>query len=68
MSAVAGLAATISTEVEGWPFATFGAFQRQARHAQFISKAIYITVNPIVQAADLAAWELYVQSPANSWM
>ena len=68
MSVVAGLAATISAEADGWPFVTLSAFQRRAKNVQFTSKAIYLTLNPIVQAADLDEWESYVQSPANSWM
>ena len=70
MSAVAGLAAVVSVSVEtqGWPFVTLNAFRMLANNARLHSGAIYITMNPIVQAADLAAWESYVQSPANSWM
>jgi uncharacterized alpha-E superfamily protein len=68
MAAVAGLAVTASIEAEGWPFVTLGAFQQQAKNVQYIAGSIYLTLNPIVQAADLNAWESYVQSPANSWM
>jgi hypothetical protein len=68
MAAVAGLAVRISAQVEGWPFVTLGAFQQQANNVQFLAGSLYLTLNPIVQAADLDAWESYVQSPANTWM
>ena len=65
MSAIAGFAVTISVEAEAWPFVTLDAFHMRARN---VEGADYITLNPIVQAADLAAWESYVQTPINSWM
>ena len=68
MSAVAGFAVTISTEAETWPFVTLSDYRKRAKNVQFLSGCIYLTMNPIVQAADLAAWESYVLSPANSWM
>ena len=68
MSAVAGFAVTISVEAELWPFVTLDSFHVQARNVAFLSGADYITLNPLVQAADLAAWESYVLSPANAWM
>ena len=68
MSAVAGFAVTISTEADAWPFVTLNNFQKRAKNVQFLSRCIYLTMNPIVQSADLAAWESYVTSPANSWM
>ena len=68
MSAVAGFAVTISVEAEVWPFVTLDSFHMQARNVAFLSGADYITLNPLVQAADLAAWESYVLSPANAWM
>ena len=68
MAAVAGLAVTASIEAEGWPFVTLGAFHQQANNVQYLAGSIYLTLNPIVQVANLDAWESYVQSPANSWM
>lgn len=68
MAAVAGLAATLSVGDESWPFVTLDTFQMQARNVEFLSGAHLIAVNPIVKAADLAAWESYVLSPVNSWM
>jgi hypothetical protein len=65
MSAVAGFAVTVSVEAEVWPFVTLDAFHMRARN---IEGSDYITLNPIVQAADLAAWESYVLTPANVWM
>ena len=68
MAAVAGFAVTISAQAEGWPFVTLSAFQKRANNVQYLAGSIYLTFNPIVQAADLDAWESYVQGPANSWM
>ena len=68
MAAVAGLAAALSVETKDWPFVTVDAFHMLANSARLNSGAIFLTLNPIVQAADLAAWESYVQSSANSWM
>ena len=68
MSAVAGFAVSISAEAETWPFVTLNDFRKRAKHVQFLSGCIYLTMNPIVQAVDLAAWESYVISPENSWM
>jgi len=68
MAAVAGFAVTISAQAEAWPFVTLSAFQKRAKNVQYLAGSIYLTFNPIVQAADLDAWESYVQSPANSWM
>jgi hypothetical protein len=68
LSAVAGFAVTISLEAEGWPFVTLDSFHIQAGNVAFLSGADYITLNPIVQAADLAAWESYVLTPVNAWM
>lgn len=68
MSAVAGLAATLSVDGKDWPFVTEEAFQMRANNAGVHSGALFLSINPIVRAADLDAWESYVQSPANSWM
>ena len=68
MSAVAGFAITISVEAELWPFVTLDSFAMQARNVASLSGADYITLNPIVQAADIAAWESYVLTPVNAWM
>ena len=68
MSAVAGFAVTISTEAETWPFVTLSEYQKRAKNVQFLSGCIYLTMNPIVQADDLSAWESYVASPVSSWM
>ena len=68
MSSVAGLAATVSVDGKGWPFVTEDAFQMRANNARLHSGAIYLSINPIVRATDLDAWESYVQSSANSWM
>jgi hypothetical protein len=65
MSAVAAFAVTISVEAEEWPFVTLDAFHMRARN---VHGTDYITLSPIVQLADLAAWESYVQTPVNSWM
>jgi hypothetical protein len=68
MSAVAGFAVSVSVEADVWPFVTLDAFHMRARNIEFLSGADYITLNPIVQAADLVAWESYVLSPVNAWM
>ena len=70
LSAVAGFALTISVEADNelWPFVTLDDFQMRARNVEVLSGADYITLNPIVQAADLAAWESYVLTPVNTWM
>lgn len=68
MSAVAGLAVTVTAEAEEWPFVTLGAFQERAKNARTLSGAVFLSVNPLVKMAQLDKWESYVQSSANSWM
>lgn len=70
MSAVAGLAVTATVDGNySWPFVTLNAFQERASNARFLSGAIYLSINPIVNGnEELAAWEKYAQSDANSWM
>ena len=68
MSAVAGFAVTVSVEATAWPFVSLDSFHLRASNVEFLSGADYVTLNPIVQANDLAAWESYVQSPVNAWM
>ena len=65
ISAIAGFAVSVSVEADVWPFVTLAAFHMRARN---VAGADYITLNPIVQAADLPAWESYVLSPVNAWM
>jgi hypothetical protein len=69
MSAVAGLAVTVTAEAQEWPYVTLDAFQRQASNARFLSGTTYLSMNPIVKKDELVAWESFVQqSSANSWM
>ncbi len=51
-----------------WPFVTLPNFQERAGNVRSLSGAIYISINPIVQADELPLWESYVQSEANKWM
>jgi hypothetical protein len=70
LSVVAGLAVAISAEgQQEWPYVRLDAFQKRASNARFLSGVTFLSVNPIVNASELAAWESYVQkSSANSWM
>ncbi len=51
-----------------WPFVTLSNFQERAGNVRTISGAIYVSVNPIVEANQLPFWEEYVRGNANSWM
>jgi phage-related protein len=68
MSAVAGLAVTVTAEAEKWPYVTLDAFAQRATNARFLSGTNFLSINPIVASEQLVEWESYVQSSANSWM
>lgn len=58
----------IESEAGTWPFVTISNFQERGGNAQTLSGALYISISPIVEAEELADWERYVLSGANSWM
>ena len=72
ISAVSGLAVSASGQsigqTEQWPFITMPNFQERAGNARTLSGAIYLSINPVVPASLLPAWEAYVRGPNNSWM
>ena len=51
-----------------WPSVTVSNFQSRASGVRTLSGALYVSVNPVVAADELAAWEDYVQGGANYWM
>lgn len=51
-----------------WPFVTLPHFQERAGNVREISGAIYVSINPIVQADQLSLWEDLVHGDANQWM
>lgn len=72
IAAVSGLAVTCSANSlnQGltWPFVTLKNFQELAGNAMALSRAAFVSLNPIVETLELASWEAYVQGDANSWM
>jgi len=52
-----------------WPFVTLSSFQERARASIEQSKALYVSISPLVAANQWAAWEAFVQDPdQNYWM
>lgn len=77
MAAVSGLAVAATAkfsedagvpEPSNWPFETISSFQERAQNAEALSGALYVSINPIVEQDELAAWERHVLSDANYWM
>lgn len=51
-----------------WPFVTLQNFQERVGNVRSLSGAIYVSINPIVDANQLPFWEDYVRGDAASWM
>jgi hypothetical protein len=73
MGAIGGLSAMASTDADDgsagvWPFITLDGFQERGNNARFLSGAVYVSVNPVVDVENLLLWEKYAQSDVNVWM
>ena len=66
--AIATSAHSIDLDSE-WPFVQVSNFQQRAGNARESSGALYVSVNPIVEAGVLNNWETYIlEEENNQWM
>lgn len=51
-----------------WPFVTLSSFQQRASTARRQSKALYVTINPLVNTSQREEWEHFAVSEDAKWM
>ena len=67
--AIAASAHSVDHDDAEWPYVSLSNFAERAGNARWSSKALQVSINPIVYSSQLDEWEQWVQLPENNyWM